>query len=487
MSEMKLNLKNNPIWVHYLILLVLCFLVLFIKLGSFHMRIWDESMFAVNTYEMMQNGNYFSLFYNGNIDLYNTKPPLTNWFQLLSVKAFGYNELAIRIPSALAALLTNLFSFKFIAKYFNYVWAWAVALIIISSAGFVNYHTARTGESDAILTFFLVLTNIAFIRYIIENNKKHILLLFIFITLAFATKLYAALLFAPAYLFLLIYFKRFKSFVFSWQFLAGTLLFIGTSLSFIILRDIESPGYIDAILSSDAGRLFTVLKQFEKSTFFYIENFYVKRYAVYFLFFLIGSVFIFLKKRDETSQKILVIYFSLIVSYLLIITLSFTKLPWYDMPLYPLLALISAYPIIEIIRLLTSETKVNKTYVNYVMVALIFAYPYYYRFSKSQGNKIDDGAIKIEANERYLHQAIRKNLDLDGLNVLYHGYNGALLFYKYKLHEAGQEIELHTNIAQLKIGDRVLVCKDEQRAELREYFVLDPVDDYQYSDVYRLK
>lgn len=58
------------------------------------MRWWDESMFAVNTYEMMHRGNYFSLYFDGAPDLYNTKPPLTVWLQLASVKAFGYNETA---------------------------------------------------------------------------------------------------------------------------------------------------------------------------------------------------------------------------------------------------------------------------------------------------------------------------------------------------------------------------------------------------------
>ena len=140
---MNLTNKHTRVWLHYLILVALCFLVLFIKLGSFHMRMWDESMFAVNTYEMMENGNYFSLFYNGLPDLYNTKPPLTNWLQLLSVKMFGFNELAIRLPSALATFFTILFSFKFIAKYFDYMWAWVVALILISSAGVVGFHTSR--------------------------------------------------------------------------------------------------------------------------------------------------------------------------------------------------------------------------------------------------------------------------------------------------------------------------------------------------------
>lgn len=101
--------RNTKLWIHYSVLTVLCILVLFVKLGSFHMKTWDESMFAVNTYEMLKNGNYFSLYYNGLPDLYNTKPPLTNWLQLLCVKMLGYNELAIRIPSALATFLVIVF------------------------------------------------------------------------------------------------------------------------------------------------------------------------------------------------------------------------------------------------------------------------------------------------------------------------------------------------------------------------------------------
>lgn len=449
------------------------------------MRIWDESMFAVNTYEMMKNGNYFSLFYNGLPDLYSTKPPLTNWFQLLSVKIFGFNELAIRIPSALATFLSIVFSFKFVTKYFDLVWAWVVALILISSAGVVGFHTARTGESDAILSLFLLLTNLAFFSYILEGRKKDILLIFVFMTLAFATKLYAAFLFLPAFLFILIYFKKLKSFVLSWQFLLGTIMFLVVGLTLIVIRNIESPGYMEIIWLNDAGRLFYIPPEFKKSTYFYIVNFFEERYTLYFIPFIIGTIFLFTRKITELKQRVLFMSFVLVTSYLLIISLSETKLFWYDLPMYPFMALISAYMFVELIKLILNQKEKNPPYMKYVLIGLIFFYPYYFRFSKSQGNRIND--LQAEANEIYLNNAIRNHSNLDGLKILYRGYNGSLLFYKYKLHEAGQEIELHTDTDDLHVGDKVLVCKDEHREALGEKFDLEETDRYQYAEVYLLK
>jgi len=83
--------KGIQTTLQYSLLFILIYLVVFLKLGSFHMRWWDESMFAVNTYEMLQNEKWFSLYFDGIPDLYNTKPTLVSWIQILFVKIFGYN------------------------------------------------------------------------------------------------------------------------------------------------------------------------------------------------------------------------------------------------------------------------------------------------------------------------------------------------------------------------------------------------------------
>ncbi|MGB1103999.1 MAG: ArnT family glycosyltransferase [Crocinitomicaceae bacterium] len=84
------------------------------------MRFWDESIFAVNTFEMMENRQYFPSFYDGQPDLYNTKPPLLNWLQIIASHIFGYNELSMRLPWAIGAGLSVLAIFNFLKKYFGH-------------------------------------------------------------------------------------------------------------------------------------------------------------------------------------------------------------------------------------------------------------------------------------------------------------------------------------------------------------------------------
>ena len=163
-SDIRYSTEKGIRLRHSVVLFAILFFIVFLKLGSFQMRWWDESMFAVNTYEMMHNGKYFSNYYDGVPDVTNTKPPLINWLQILFVKIFGYNETSIRLPSAFAAAITILLVFNFISKRFSLTWAWISALILLTSPGFIGFHTARTGEADSLLTMFLCLSNIYFLR-----------------------------------------------------------------------------------------------------------------------------------------------------------------------------------------------------------------------------------------------------------------------------------------------------------------------------------
>src|SRR5688572_17362545 len=67
-------------------------------------RIWDEAIYANNALEMTETENLLVLHNNGEPSLYNTKPPLNIWLQALSIRVFGINEFAIRLPSYLALL-----------------------------------------------------------------------------------------------------------------------------------------------------------------------------------------------------------------------------------------------------------------------------------------------------------------------------------------------------------------------------------------------
>lgn len=334
---------SNQNLLHYCILSVLIYLTVFLKLGAFHMRWWDESMFAVNAYEMIENGKMFSLYFDGSPDLFNTKPPLTVWFQVLFIKLLGYNELAIRLPSALATALIVLTLFHFVSKYFNRTWAWVSALILLTSTGFIGFHTGRTGDSDALLTLFLFLANLQFLKFLILKKNRYVFWFFMFLTLAFATKLFAALLFIPAYFLLLLCNKNFKQFVLSYQFALGVLIFFISTFGIIYLRELDSPGYLNTILSKDAARIFQG-SHHQHGALYYLDSLLNSRFSFWFIPLVLGLILNF-SNQDQRQRKLIFNSTVLITIYFTIISLSTTKLEWYDMPLYPYMALVASYSI----------------------------------------------------------------------------------------------------------------------------------------------
>jgi len=477
--------KERKVYLNYLLLLLLIFPIVFLKLGSFHMRWWDESMFVVNSYEMMHNGKWFSLYYDNVPDLFNTKPPITSWLQIFSVKCFGYTEFAVRLPSAIAACCSVLILFRFTAKHFDFLWAWIATLILLTSYGFIHYHTARTADSDSLLTLFVLVANLYFIEFILTKEKRNILLFFLFITIAVSIKLYAGLLFIPAYIIVLIYKKHFKEFVFNWYFVGGMLLFIFSIGSLLYLRELDSPGYLNEVLFKDAGRMTTVVENHSQSTFFYIDNLFNLRFSIWSSFFVIGVLFVFFKEKSD-EPNILKIIFLFILVYLTIITISITKLDWYDMPIFPYLALIAAYPIYYLIQSIFKKEKQLSLLKKTSIVTLIFLYPYLIQFSKSQGNSINDGEIKLESKEMYLFDKIKKNEPLKGLKVFHTGWNGSLLFYKYKLAEQGQQIEIIYDISKIKVNDKVLVNNDSLKTILKNTFDCISIDEVHNAEVFKI-
>jgi hypothetical protein len=80
-----------------------------------------------------------------------------------------------------------------------------------------------------------------------------------------------------------------------------------------------------------------------------------------------------------------------------------------------------------------------------------------------------------EASERYLFGKNKEKADLSGTKVLFTGYNGSLLFYKYKMHEMGQEIDLTMN-ADFQPNDKVLVSNDSLKNVLKREYILIKLD-----------
>ena len=140
----------------FFIVLLLVYMPIFGYLDKLPLLEWDEARLATNTYEMLQNpGNILVTTFGNNPDLWNTKPPLLIWLQVLSMKALGVNELALRLPSALAAGFLCIFLYWLLATTIKRPWLGIIScLILVTSEGYVSTHGTRTADYDSLLTLF---------------------------------------------------------------------------------------------------------------------------------------------------------------------------------------------------------------------------------------------------------------------------------------------------------------------------------------------
>ena len=100
-----------------LILLVLCVLVFWVRLGRIGLIDPDEPFYAVTAQEMMQGNDWVTPRIFGEPQF--EKPILYYWLVAASFKVFGTNEFAGRLPSALPATLLVFLVYGFTARVFN--------------------------------------------------------------------------------------------------------------------------------------------------------------------------------------------------------------------------------------------------------------------------------------------------------------------------------------------------------------------------------
>lgn len=139
----------------YAFIIIITGLLLFLPfLGSVHLFDWDEINFAESSREMLVTGNYTQV--QINYEPFMEKPPLFFWMQALSMKVFGVNEFAARLPNALLGIIT-LLTFYFLGrKLFNERFGFVWALCYMGSVlPFVYF---KSGIIDPLFNYFIFLS-----------------------------------------------------------------------------------------------------------------------------------------------------------------------------------------------------------------------------------------------------------------------------------------------------------------------------------------
>ncbi len=335
--KFKENIRRPGMLLCIGVVLVSSFLFLF-RLGSEAIIDYDEGIYAQVIDRTVESGDLLTL----KMDKpWFEKPPLYMWAAMVSEKLFSSSEFSLRLPSALAGILTVIVTMLIAYEITGNLLIAALAGAILSlTGGFVE--AGRQLRLDVPVTLAVVFSFYSFLKG--QRRPWWYVGVGIGMGIGFMTKSVIGLLALPLIFFWAVIRKEF-----SW--LKNKFLWIGIVLMLVIILPwhIYETIYFgsqlwDYFLHQILGRLGTNVTGGTVSNMMYAR--YLLTVATpWIIIFIIASVQVF---RNRKSNPTSLAFFSIILAIFLIATTFFLakgKLAYYLVPVFPLIALVCSYAI----------------------------------------------------------------------------------------------------------------------------------------------
>ncbi len=229
----------------------------------------DEGAFSAATLEMFERGDFLATYLNG-VPRYD-KPILSYWLQAASAWAFGFNEFALRLPSALAAVAWALLAYRFAARLYDRDTALNAAIVTATAVGVSFIGHAAT--ADALLNAALAATVFAQFLWLKQGRTHDLYFAWTGMALGFLTKGPVAvaipLLTALLYLASRGEWRRFLGLVTNKR---AWLIFIAIALPwYLAVTLVKGPGFIETFfLKHNVGRFAGAMEGHSGGPFYYL-------------------------------------------------------------------------------------------------------------------------------------------------------------------------------------------------------------------------
>ena len=413
--------------------------------------IWDEAVY-VNASWDMAHGHSWLIPEEGS---YNTKPPLVLWLQAIGLWLFDSPEFAVRLPSALSVTGILIMMMIALRRWGFDQWTRILALIaFVGHEGFIRHHISRTGDLDAVMTFFVtgyLLTALDGMHFK-HWSFRHLVLFFIMLTGAFYAKSIAGwLMLGP--LGIIWIFSSLRTELTRMRFWVGAFLSIAICLVYYLTRASAQPGYLSLTWHSEYMRMFANVMPWHEQPFtYYFKNFVLLKTFTPWIFLLIIAVMTGLVLiREKLTKQQLIRWTFISFGYLILISVPAVKLEWYDAPVYPFFALILG----TVAGNLTNHLPAGLKYlwlipvgfilwrkINFIQHDITPRHPFEY-----EGAMLRETDVTPDTRVFMPVQTPEHRLQLD-------------FYRKIKLEKNREEIEVLEIPEQIRSGNRVIISND---------------------------
>ena len=230
-----------------------------------------------------------------------------------------------------------------------------------------------------------------------------------------------------------------------------------------------NPGYLKAVWMNEIGGRYMSTLEEHKGGFLYYYDMLLKFHFADWFWLIIPAIVISFCIRDEKMKKLCVYSSLLMLSYWLIISSTQTKLQWYEVPMFPFLAIITGSVIYIVFVFLKDATQINSllkyNLLPYLFLVLVFYKPYTKMLDRVY-QPMEYSWDETDYSVGYLLQkAVKNKVSIKDYKICFDGYSTQLLFYVNLLNERQQNVKLD-KWGDLKAGDLAIACQPGVQSQI---------------------
>lgn len=340
----KLNIKIN--W--FPVLLIISAFLIFVGLNSTHLIPWDEAIYAEVAKNMLQSKDYFVMKWEGSNPWFE-KPPLGIWLEALSMNFLGFTSLATRLPSAIFGFCTVIITYLFAKRLFSKQVGIISGLVLITTFHFLQY--SRYAMLDVTATFFMICG--LFLYWVAKSDRGFSYWIFSGVVMGLGVLTKGVVGFLP--LIVICLYELYLIFIEKQKFELKN--YIAICVSFVVVclpwhlamylrfgKDFVNSYLIYHIFD----RAISAIEDKGQPFYWYLI---VLKVSMRLWFIVLLSAFPFsvirgLKYKDK--KHLFLVFWSLVI--LIFFSVAKSKIIWYIIPVYPVLAIINGYFIVWLIK-----------------------------------------------------------------------------------------------------------------------------------------
>lgn len=487
--------KDNFKYPKILFGLTCIYFCFFYQLDTMNLVDWDEARVAKSSYEMSKNNNFIVVIYDGQPDFWSTKPSLLHVIQSLFIKCFGLSVLSVRLPSAICGFMLSGVLYFFIRRLLqNDLLAFLSVLIFITAPAVIaDNHSFRSADYDALLVFTSFTASVFTFLFFDTSKTKYLYYFFIFLLLGVLCKGIAGLFYIPGIAIYALYKKQVISLLKNKHFYFSLLCFIVPVITYLFIRESLTPGYLSALNNNEILGRYHNTQDFssnEDGGNFWFNYEYIIRSRFNYFYFLIPCGFIigFLSK-NKTIKNISIYAMLLATSAFFIISVASGKNIWYDLPIYPYIAILTAICVFYVVDFLSNinfNSAISSTnLIPYLFLFIVFVFPF------SNAVSIANEPLMTRYKEYGYNNVIQDYIKQHWVNnndiLALPKDIGLTQSQKFYIDLAKEDyVNLRVKKGPFNVGEKLIIAHKELQQEIENTYNYKLINQYREINVYRL-